>query len=80
MGAQLVELEKLKQKPSVFLGPSGQIVEPGLPPAMASFNPTSDSAGKENLKSPVSYSCTICQRGFEKLSNLGRHLIRCTYA
>ena len=77
MGTQLVELEKLKQKPSVFLGPDGTIIEPGAPPGVMPVNPASDAVAKENVPSPHSYACPICQRDFEKLSNLGRHLIRC---
>eukprot|EP00095_Tigriopus_kingsejongensis_P001939 maker-scaffold246_size239296-snap-gene-1.30 protein:Tk01939 transcript:maker-scaffold246_size239296-snap-gene-1.30-mRNA-1 annotation:"hypothetical protein Phum_PHUM332850" len=67
MGERYHELERLRQKPCVFVGPDGKIVEPGVPPPNGNMN---------RLEDLSDFPCPLCHKQFEKLKGLSRHIIR----
>jgi hypothetical protein len=72
MGERYVELQRLKQKAPVFLGPDGKIVEPGAPPPYLSAL-EQDSDGENEYFLP----CILCDKEYRHMKNVTRHLTIC---
>lgn len=70
MGSRYVELERLKRRPSVFIGPDGKIVDPGEPPPRLAFG--SSSSHQE----PTCFPCPLCKRTFVTSKGVLRHAMR----
>ena len=73
MGDRYVELERLKKRPPVFVGPNGKII----PPGEATFTVAMDGTikEKEDVKRRI-YPCPICKVEFKEIKNAYRHLRR----
>ena len=73
MGDRYVELERLKKRPPVFVGPHGKII----PPGKARFTVATDGTikPKEEPKAWI-YPCPICKMEFKEIRNVYRHLRR----
>ena len=74
MGSRYVELERLKNKPSVFIGPDGKIVDPGDPPPRLAFGSSASQHG------PTCFPCPLCnKRTFVTSKGVLRHAMRCKF-
>jgi uncharacterized C2H2 Zn-finger protein len=70
MGERYVELERLKQRPSVFLGPDGKIIDPGPPPQSLY------GYGGRKEEEMTHFPCPDCKRIFKKARGVLRHAMR----
>ena len=73
MGSRYVELERLKHRPSVFIGPDGKIVNPGDPPPRLAFGSSSSH------QDPTCLPCPLCKRTFVTSKGILRHAMRCEH-
>lgn len=76
IGEQYQDLQRLRSKPCCFVGPDGQVIEPGPVPSRA----TNLFAGdKENGQvGPLVYLCNEgeCTKSFDNMKSISRHLAR----
>ncbi|TRY72596.1 hypothetical protein TCAL_10854 [Tigriopus californicus] len=67
MSERYNELQRLKKKPCLFVGPDGKVVDPG---------PIPSNDCSPNINPPSGFACPLCMKEFEKLNLVYRHLVR----
>lgn len=80
MGQRYRELQELKKRPSVFLGPDGKLIDPGPAPARYSaFGSDCKENSRPGEEGRLTYECPICRKKFLKFGGVERHIKRCEW-
>lgn len=76
MGEKYRDLQKLKQRPTVLMGPDGKVIEPGAPTKSLYSSP--DSAKENQETKPLRYPCPYCKKDYNKLVSVYKHIVQST--